>query len=353
MKSCCNLSCGALAVALITSIALLGCTPVERPVAGVTAPPSVTTIPSSVTTIPPSVTVADPAWLPDLPDSEEWWAPVESPDVPESASEEWWAPVESPDVPESESESEEWWAPVAPEGDEPDETAEPDAMAELDELAESAAVETPVPWQPPVGFGKLVEIDLELPAPAFRGTPVPLDEPNVEQPLGSPRPAFLAPEGTVNLALGRQVSASDPAPVAGELDYITNGDKEASDFGYLELGPGTQWVQIDLGRRATIFAVLLWHYHAEARVYRDVVVQVSDCPDFLDAATAFNNDYNNTSGLGVGPDLGYVETSEGKLIDARGLEGRYVRLHSRGNHLDDGNHYTEVAVYGTPLEASD
>ena len=195
---------------------------------------------------------------------------------------------------------------------------------------------------------KLVAIELDLPAPAFRGTPVPLDEPNVEKPLGKPRPPFLAPEGTVNLSVGRPVAASDPIPVSGELDYVTDGEKDASDFGYLELRPGAEWVQVDLGEKATIYAVLVWHSHAEARVYRDVIVQVSDDPDFLTAETVFNNDYDNSSGMGVGPDMGYVETSEGKLIDCRGVEGRYVRFYSKGSHIDEKNHYTEVEVFGKP-----
>lgn len=197
------------------------------------------------------------------------------------------------------------------------------------------------------GPSKWTPIEIVLPAPAFRGTPVPLKEPNVEKPVGKPRPPFLAPEGTRNLARGKPVRASDPAPTAGELDYVTDGQKEASDFAILELGPGSQWVQIDLGQRATLYAIVIWHNHAEARVYRDVIVQVSDDPDFLVAETIFNNDYDNSSGLGVGTDKGYVETSEGKLIDARGVQGRYVRLWSRGNHIDNKNHYTEVEVYGT------
>ncbi len=203
---------------------------------------------------------------------------------------------------------------------------------------------------PEAGQANLVPIRFDLPAPAFRGTPVPAKEPNVEKPTLKPREAFLAPEGTVSLAGGMPVICSDPAPASGEIDFVTDGDKEASDFGYLELRPGTEWVQIDLGQRATIYAVLLWHSHAEARVYRDVIVQISDDPDFLDAQTVFNNDYDNSSGMGVGTDMGYVETSEGKLIDCQGAEARYVRLHSRGNHIDNKNHYTEVEVFGLPSE---
>jgi len=203
---------------------------------------------------------------------------------------------------------------------------------------------------PEVSDVKRVPIDLELPAPAFKGTPKPSNEPNVEKPLGKPRSPFLAPEGTKNVSRGKSVACSDPAPASGELDFVTDGDKEASDFGYLELHPGTQWVQVDLEQPATIYAVVVWHNHAEARVYRDVIVQVSDDPDFLDAQTVFNNDYDNSSGMGIGDKMGYVETSEGKLIDCKGVEGRYVRFYSNGNHFDNGNHYTEVEVYGRPAK---
>jgi hypothetical protein len=80
------------------------------------------------------------------------------------------------------------------------------------------------------GNANLVAIDIVLPAPAFRGTPVPGKEPNVEAPREGPRKPFLAPEGTLNLARGKPVGCSDPAPVSGEVDFVTDGDKEASDF---------------------------------------------------------------------------------------------------------------------------
>ncbi len=213
----------------------------------------------------------------------------------------------------------------------------------VEEPAEDA-----VALAPTTSLPDLVPIPLELPAPAFRGTPVPIAEPNVEKPLGKPRPPFLAPEGTVNLATNKPVSASDPTPISGELDLVTNGDKEASDFGFLALRPGSEWVQVDLGEKATIYAVLVWHNHADARVYRDTIALVSDDPDFLEAQTVYNNDYDNSSGLGIGSDKGYVETSEGRLIDCKGVEGRYVRLYSKGSNIDDKNHYTEIEVYGQP-----
>lgn len=197
----------------------------------------------------------------------------------------------------------------------------------------------------------MAPIALELPQPMFQGTPKPVNEPNMGEPLGKPRPPFLAPEGTVNLALGTPVTSSDDWPIIGEVDLITDGDREATQGSFVELGPGTQWVQIDLEQQARIYAIVLWHYHAQARAYRDVVVQLGNDPDLiLDTVTVFNNDHDNSSGLGVGEDKGYVETFEGKLIDCEGTEARYVRLYSNGNTADDSNHYIEVEVYGQPVE---
>ena len=81
----------------------------------------------------------------------------------------------------------------------------------------------------------------------------------------------------------------------------------------------------------------------------------SDPPDefadfILNVQTVFNNDIDNSLGRGVGRDMHYVETNEGKLIDAKGVYGRYVRLYSNGNTSNELNHYIEVAVYGKPVE---
>jgi len=195
----------------------------------------------------------------------------------------------------------------------------------------------------------MAPLDIELPAPMFAGTPRPVNEPNIEKPSGKPRPPFLAPAGTGNLALGKPVTGSDEWPVIGDLSMVTDGDKSGEQGSFVELAPGPQWVQIDLQRKATIYAIVVWHYHSQARAYRDVIVQVSDDPEFVTGlTTVFNNDHDNTSGLGAGKDMGYVETFEGKLIDCKGVAARYVRLYSNGNTSDDGNQYVEVEVYGKP-----
>ncbi len=201
------------------------------------------------------------------------------------------------------------------------------------------------------GPAEMVPIEIVLPKPMFVGTPQDTKVPNLEKPLGKARPPFLAPAGTTNVALEKPVASSDEEPIIGEIEMITDGDKEAADGSYVELGPFVQNVTIDLEAMHEIYAIVLWHYHKQARVYFDVVVQVADDPDFItNVRTLFNNDIDNSAGLGVGEEMHYTETNEGKLIDAMGVKGRYVRLYSNGNTGNDLNHYIEVAVYGKPIE---
>jgi len=199
--------------------------------------------------------------------------------------------------------------------------------------------------------GDWVPIDIKLPKPVFIGTPQDTRVPNLEKPLGKDRAPFPAPEGTKNVAFGKPVSSSDEEPIIGELVYITDGDKEAADGSYVELGPLQQHVTIDLEGMYNIYAIVIWHHHMQAQVYFDVVVQVADDADFItNVRTVFNNDIDNSAGFGIGEDMHYTETNEGKLIDAKGVKARYVRLYSNGNTSDDLNRYTEVEVYGKLVE---
>lgn len=199
---------------------------------------------------------------------------------------------------------------------------------------------------------ELAPLPLKLPIPAFMGTPtdIPLGD-HIEKPSDKPRPPFLAPKGVQNLALGKKVTSSDKSPITGSLELVTDGDKESNDNSFVELRRRTQWVQVDLEKRAKIYAILIWHAHNTYQVYHDVIVQVSDDPDFTQGVTTlFNNDYDNSSGLGVGTDKEYFENYEGKLIDAKGVEARYVRCYSRGSTYSALNRYTEIEVWGQYLE---
>jgi len=194
-------------------------------------------------------------------------------------------------------------------------------------------------------------IDINLPSAMFVGTPQDIEVKNLEKPLGKPRPPFLAPPDTMLLSLKKPITSSDDDPIIGRLKYITDGDKEAADGSFVELMPLKQHVTIDLGKEYEIWAIVVWHYHLQPRVYFDVIAQIGTEPDFLmDVKTIFNNDNDNSYGLVVGKDLNYIETNEGKLIDAKKVKGRYVRLHSNKNSNDDLNHYIEISVYGREIK---
>lgn len=198
---------------------------------------------------------------------------------------------------------------------------------------------------------KMEPIPIELPKPMFEGTPQNLSVPNLEKPLGRARDPFLAPAGVTNVALNKPVTSSDMEPIIGDLEQATDGDKKGAEGSFVELGPGVQYLQVDLEAPQEIYAILFWHFHKTARAYLDVVVQVADDADFTkNVRTLFNNDHDNSAGLGAGKDMNYVETSEGKLVDAKGVVARYVRLYSNGNNANDLNHYVEVEVFGRPAK---
>jgi hypothetical protein len=197
----------------------------------------------------------------------------------------------------------------------------------------------------------MVPLKTELPKPLFVGTPVPINVPKLEPPIKGKRPDFMVPVGTINLASNKVVTSSTTEPINGTLDLITDGDKAGDEGSFVELKPGKQWVQIDLGQEANIYALFVWHFHSQERVYFDVVAQVSDDPTFAaGVTTVYNNDGANELGLGAGKDLNYIESYYGKLIDAKGAKGRYVRLYSKGNTTDKLNHYIEVEVWGKPAK---
>ncbi|MBC2606893.1 discoidin domain-containing protein [Pelagicoccus albus] len=190
-------------------------------------------------------------------------------------------------------------------------------------------------------------IELEYPAPFLSGTPVPIVLPNLES-ADTPPPVVLAPDGVENLAYGKEVTSSDDFPIIGELELLTDGDKESEEGYFVELAQGLQWAQIDLEEEATIYGIGLWHFHSQKRAYVDVVIQVSNDESFSGGVvTLYNNDHDNSAGFGVGKDMAYIETNKGKLISGKEAKARYVRLYSDGNTSNEMNHYVEVEVFGS------
>jgi hypothetical protein len=193
----------------------------------------------------------------------------------------------------------------------------------------------------------LAPLPLELPPASTKGTPSDLPAgPNIEPMSETPRAPFMAPKGVKNVALKKKVTASLDKPYNGTYTQITDGQKEAYDEQAVEMKKGTQWVQVDLEKDYPISAIVIWHDHRSYVVFHDVVVQIADDAEFTkNVRTLFNNDFDNSSGLGLGKDKEYFEHREGRLIDAKGVKARYVRCYSKGSSQSAYNVYQEIEVY--------
>ena len=217
-------------------------------------------------------------------------------------------------------------------------------------LLGAAPVSAPASAQ--ASSGDKVPLEIKLPKEVFAGTSydIPADM-HPEKLSTKPRPAPMVPKGTVNVALHKKVTSSSK-PIEGTLDLVTDGDKEGREDSTLVLKSHLQWVQIDLDASVPIYYILVWHFHQEPVVTRSVIVQLSDDPNFVNGVTTvFNNDQAGKEGLGPGKDREYFENYEGRLIDAKGLKARYVRLYSDGSTFRDPlNRYNEVEVYGLPAK---
>ena len=201
--------------------------------------------------------------------------------------------------------------------------------------------------EPPEG---MVELELDLPKPNYSGRVVPWPPGHRPERVWLRDPVHV-PEGAENVALGRPVSAS-AEPTQNELEDVVNGEKCYDHEKVVELPEGPQWIQIDLESEHEIYVIVFWQYFEHERTYFDVVVQVSNDPEFEeDVITVFNNDDDNTLGFGEGEDSEFFTTYGGKLIETEGIEARYVRLWSNGNNWNDRNHWREVEVYAKPVEA--
>ncbi len=202
-----------------------------------------------------------------------------------------------------------------------------------------------------------VELAIKLPEQRCCGTPHPVKgEPNMElrKPRHYRRPRFYVPEGTVNLARGKTVTASEE-PIFGDLAQLVDGNAEATEDNTLDLDSGPAWVMVDLGKSCEVFAILSWRRHDNFFAFRDVVIETADDKDFIEnRQILFNNDHDGSlgKGHGKGTNKQYLENYQGKLVDARGVKARYVRFWSNGNAYDKSNYWTEINIFGRELKSA-
>ena len=148
---------------------------------------------------------------------------------------------------------------------------------------------------------------------------------------------------TGNLAAG--VTPTSSTTFTG-ISKVTDGVLETNSYADSYTNTGLQWIQLDLGAAYNLNNVKLWHYFGDSRKYHDVVIQVSNNANFASGVTTvYNNDTNNSAGLGTGTDSEYTESAAGLDIDFGPTSARYVRIYSNGSTANNYNHYVEVEVY--------
>ena len=199
-------------------------------------------------------------------------------------------------------------------------------------------------------FAEKVAIKFELPPPHSSGTPKEIKSDNLEPDPGPGKlrpPIMVEPEYAKKLTTENTKVTTSEEAVTGDNDYVVDGDKTPDATSMLQLPGGLQWVQLDLGAEHTVSAVCLWHDQGDERVYKDVVVQISNDAEFVDGVTTiFNNDHDNTAKLGAGKDKEYRERNDGRPMDAKLAKGRYVRCYSNGSTSEPVNNYIEIEVFG-------
>ena len=199
-------------------------------------------------------------------------------------------------------------------------------------------------------FAEKVAIKFELPPPHSSGTPKEIKSDNLEPDPGPGKlrpPIMVEPEYAKKLTTENTKVTTSEEAVTGDNDYVVDGDKTPDATSMLQLPGGVQWVQLDLGAEHTVSAVCVWHDQGDERVYKDVIVQISNDANFVDGVTTiFNNDHDNTAKLGAGKDKEYRERNDGRPMDAKLTKGRYVRCYSNGSTSEPVNNYIEIEVFG-------
>ena len=91
-----------------------------------------------------------------------------------------------------------------------------------------------------------VAIKIVLPEPKIVGTPKELkDKSNLEPDpgVGKLRPPIMVPKGYDKLLSYEKPATASDELVNGELEYLTDGDKERDPTSMVQLPGGLQWVQ--------------------------------------------------------------------------------------------------------------
>ncbi len=159
----------------------------------------------------------------------------------------------------------------------------------------------------------------------------------------------------VNVALNKTVTASTSNLFGNPLSVVTDGvSSNVTAYAGIGSGTGPQYYQVDLGASYAVNRLRIvndWGSSASTyRTNKDAIVLLSNDPTFATGVTVvYNNDANNSVGLGAGTDPEYQEPAGGigKTFDLpTPVNARYVRVWGHGHvRVDNSTH-----LVNTPIE---
>ncbi|HZG75124.1 MAG TPA: fibronectin type III domain-containing protein [Paenibacillus sp.] len=156
----------------------------------------------------------------------------------------------------------------------------------------------------------------------------------------------------VNVALNKTVTVSTTDLFGGAPSVITDGiSTNSSAYAGIRTTSGPQYYQVDLGAAYSLNQLRLvndWGASGIARTNKDVIVQLSNSATFASGVTTvYNNDADNSVGLGTGTDPEYQESAAGLTIPlATPVNARYARVWGSGHVRVDNTSHNVM----TPIE---
>lgn len=158
---------------------------------------------------------------------------------------------------------------------------------------------------------------------------------------------------SINAALNKAVTSNGTAS-GGALSNVTNGNLTRGDYALISTSDGPKYVQVDLADSYDIVGVnIRSDWGSDAGSYRyghDYVVQLAaDAAFTTGVTTIFNNDGDNTLGLGAGADSPYIEPADGAGLHIpleTPVAARYVRYWADGHTRVNGT----TNMVNTPVE---
>ncbi|MDG0792539.1 discoidin domain-containing protein [Cohnella ginsengisoli] len=165
--------------------------------------------------------------------------------------------------------------------------------------------------------------------------------------------ASIAIKPVANVAFGKTVTSNAASPSGQPLSALTDGVTASDKYVLYGVSDGPKYAQVDLGKAYDVTRVNIRNDWGTATTYRtgkDLIVQLSNDSTFASGVTTFfNNDGDNSSGLGAGTDAEYVEPGDGSGKDILlndTVNARYVRYWANGHVRINGT----VNLVDTPVE---